>query len=230
MGGRCDDSCDNRSGRGFNPADPRDLARELDNGNARTVLEALQRDAYTMQPRQFEQTVRELARIEDPRYGDNLRVRQNGEIELNRADGQIRCIGNIYRQEDMAAAYARRHDGNYAREIPREPRFDPRFEPEPYYHPGQDPRHDPRFRYPGTPPFFPDERHGRNGRVIDPRFDPRYDPRYDDRGRYNNGQLGQEIIRDGVVGAIVGRGSGGDALKGAGINILLNQVFRPRGY
>jgi len=33
-----------------------------------------------------------------------------------------------------------------------------------------------------------------------------------------------------VVGAIVGRGSGGDALKGAGINILLNQVFRPRGY
>ena len=227
MGGRCDDSCDNRSGRGFNPADPRDLARELDNGNERTVRDALQRDAYTMQPRQFEQTVRQLAQIEDPRYGDNLAVSRNGEIVINRADGQRFCIGNIYRQEEMAAAYAQRQD--YRREIPRQPIIDPRFEPQPYYG-GQDPR----YRYPGvaTPPFYPDEqygRHGRNGRVYDPRFDPGYDPRFDN-GRGFNGNLGREIVRDGVMGAIVGRGSGGDALKGAGINILLNQVFRPRGY
>lgn len=217
MGGRCDDSCDNRSGRGFNPADPRDLARELDNGNARTVMDALQRDAYTMQPRQFEQTVRQLAQIEDPRYGDNLAVSNRGDIVINRADGQRFCIGNIYRQEEMADAYARRHDGDYRREIPRQPIVDPRFQPEPYYG-GQDPR----YRYPGTPPFFPDERHGRNGRVYDPYSDPRFGRGYNDRN------LGQEIVRDGVVGAIVGRGSGGDALRGAGINILLNQVFRPR--
>lgn len=216
--GDCD-PCDNRNGRGINPADPRDLARELDNGNARTVMDALQRDAYTMQPRQFEQTVRQLAQIEDPRYGDNLAVSRNGEIVINRADGQRFCIGNIYRQEEMADAFARRQDGNYSRDIPRRPVVDPRYEPEPYYG-GQDPR----YRYPGTPPFFPDERHGRNGRVYDPGFDPRYNRGYGDRN------LGQEIVRDGVVGAIVGRGSGGDALKGAGINILLNQVFRPRGY
>jgi len=219
MGGRCDDSCDDGRGRRFNPADPRDLARELDNGNARTVMDALQRDAYTMQPRQFEQTVRQLAQIENPRYGDNLAVSRNGEIVINRADGQRFCIGNIYRQEEMADAYARRHDGDYRREIPRQPIVDPRYQPEPYYG-GQDPR----YRYPGTPPFFPEERHGRNGRVYDPYSDPRYGRGYNDRN------LGQEIVRDGVVGAIVGRGSGGDAFKGAGINILLNQVFRPRGY
>ncbi len=218
--GDCD-PCDNRNGRGINPADPRDLARELDNGNARTVMDALQRDAYTMQPRQFEQTVRQLAQIEDPRYGDNLAVSRNGEIVINRADGQRFCIGNIYRQEEMADAFARRQDGNYSRDIPRRPVVDPRYEPEPYYG-GQDPR----YRYPGTPPFFPDERHGRNGRV----YDPSYDPRYGNNRGYGDRNLGQEIVRDGVVGAIVGRGSGGDALKGAGINILLNQVFRPRGY
>jgi hypothetical protein len=186
-------------------------------------MDALQRDAYTMQPRQFEQTVRQLAQIENPRYGDNLAVSNRGDIVINRADGQRFCIGNIYRQEEMADAYARRHDGNYSRDIPRQPIIDPRFEPRPYYG-GQDTSLDPRFRYPATPPFFPDERYGRNGRVYDPNYDPRYGRGYNDRN------LGQEIVRDGVVGAIVGRGSGGDALKGAGINILLNQVVRPRGY
>ncbi|MBA4075769.1 MAG: hypothetical protein C0508_12075 [Cyanobacteria bacterium PR.023] len=225
MGRDCD-PCDNRNGRGINPESPRDLARELDNGNARTVMDALQRDAYTMQPRQFEQTVRQLAQIENPRFGDNLAVSNRGDIVINRADGQRFCIGNIYRQEEMADAYARRHDGNYSRDIPRQPIVDPRYQPEPYYG-----RQDPRYRYPdvATPPFYPDEqygRHGRNGRVYDPGFDPRYG---NNRG-YNDRNLGQEIVRDGVVGAIVGRGSGGDALKGAGINILLNQVFRPRGY
>jgi hypothetical protein len=194
-------------------------------------LEALQYDAYTMQPRQFEQTVRQLAQIEDPRIGDNLRVRQNGEIELNRLDGRIVCIGNIYRQEDMAAAFARRQDGNYSRDIPRHPVIDQRFDPDPYYgrpHPGVD--NDPRFRYPGTPPFFPDERHGRNGRVYDPYSDPRYGRGYDNR------QLGGQIVQDAIQGAIVGELSGGRAGRGAlanvGIGLLSNGLLfgngRPR--
>jgi len=219
--GDCD-PCDNRNGRGINPADPRDLARELDNGNARTVMDALQRDAYTMQPRQFEQTVRQLAQIEDPRFGDNLAVSRNGEIVINRADGQRFCIGNIYRQEEMADAYARRLDGNYSREIPRQPIVDPRYQPEPYYG-----RQDPRYRYPdvATPPFYPEERYGRNGRVYDPAYDPRYNRGYDDR------QIGQNIIRDGIQGAIVGELSGGKAGKGAIANIGLGLLFgngRPR--
>ena len=222
--GDCD-PCDNRNGRGINPADPRDLARELDNGNARTVMDALQRDAYTMQPRQFEQTVRQLAQIEDPRYGDNLAVSRNGEIVINRADGQRFCIGNLYRQEEMADAYARRQDGNYSRDIPRRPVVDPRFEPEPYYG-----RQNPGYRYPdvATPPFYPDEqygRHGRNGRVYDPSYDPRYNRGYGDR------QLGGQIVQDAIQGAIVGELSGGKAGKGAIANIGLGLLFgngRPR--
>ncbi|CAN5374157.1 hypothetical protein BH11CYA1_BH11CYA1_42610 [soil metagenome] len=218
--GDCD-PCDNRQQRGINPADPRDLADQLDRGNAKTVMSALQQDAYSMQPRQFEQTVRALAQIEDPRRGDNLAVSQRGDIVINRADGQRFCIGNLYRQEEMADAFARRQDGDYRREIPRQPIVDPRYRGDDYYR-GQDDRaYRPDI---ATPPFYPDDqyrRHGRNERS----YDQGYDPRYNGRG---NNQLGQEIVRDGVIGAIVGRGSGGDALKGAGINILLNQVFRPR--
>ncbi|MBP6744704.1 hypothetical protein KA344_05690 [bacterium] len=226
MGGRCDDSCDNTNRRGINPADPRDLASELDRGNARTVMDALQRDAYTMQPRQFEQTVRQLAQIEDPRRGDNLAVSQRGDIVINRADGQRFCIGNLYRQEDMADAYARRQDGNYAREIPRRPVVDPRYEPEPYYG-RQDRVYQPDYR---TPPFYPDQqygRHGRDGRV----YDPSYDPRYDNRGRYDNRQLGGQIVQDAIQGAIVGELSGGKAGKGALANVGIGLLFgngRPR--
>jgi len=219
MGARCNDSCDDRPRGGFDPASPRDLARELDYGNARTVMDALQRDAYTMQPRQFEQTVRQLAQIEDPRYGDNLAVSRNGEIVINRADGQRFCIGNIYRQEEMADAYARRHDGNYARETPRG--FDPRREPGPYYG-----RQDPRYVYPdvATPPYYPDSRYGRHGRdgrvvVVDPIYDY-------DRGYYgSHRQLGQQILRDGVQGAIISEFSGGKPLKGAAANIVMNSLF-----
>jgi hypothetical protein len=57
----CDDSCDNRNGRGINPESPRDLASELDNG---AMLEQLWMHCSAMptpcSPRQFEQTVRQL--------------------------------------------------------------------------------------------------------------------------------------------------------------------------
>jgi hypothetical protein len=167
-------------------------------------------------PRQFEQTVRQLAQIENPRFGDNLAVSNRGDIVINRADGQRFCIGNLYRQEEMADAYARRHDGNYSREIPRRPVVDPRYQPEPYYG-----RQDPRLslsRCMRTPPFYPDEqygRHGRDGRV----YDPSYDPRYDNRGRYDNRQLGGQIVQDAIQGAIVGELSGGKAGKGALANV-----------
>lgn len=215
--GDCD-PCDNRNGRGINPADPRDLARELDRGNAGTVMEALQRDAYTMRPRDFANLVNTVAQVENPRHGDNLAVSQRGDIVISRADGRRFCIGNLYRPEEMADAYARRHDGDYSREIPRRPVVDPRYEPEPYY--GRNDRvYQPDYR---TPPYFPEQRHGRDGRV--------YDPRYDDR-RYDNRQLGGQIVQDAIQGAIVGELSGGKAGKGAIANVGIGLLFgngRPR--
>ena len=225
MGRDCD-PCDNRDGRRLNPADPRDLARELDRGNAGTVMDALQRDAYTMRPRDFANLVNTVAQVENPRYGDNLAVSQRGDIVISRSDGQRFCIGNLYRPEEMADAYARRHDGNYAREIPRRPVVDPRYEPEPYYDHRQ-PVYRPDI---ATPPYYPDEqyrRHGRDGRV----YDPGYDPRYGNRGGYNDRQLGGQIVQDAIQGAIVGELSGGKAGKGALANVGIGLLFgngRPR--
>ena len=222
--GRACDPCDNRSGRGINPADPRDLARELDRGNAGTVMDALQRDAYTMRPRDFVNLVNTVAQVENPRYGDNLAVNQrSGDIVISRSDGQRFCIGNLYRPEEMADAYARRQDGNYAREIPHRPVIDHRHQPEPYYD-RREPVYQPEYR---TPPYFPDQRHGRDGRV----YDPSYDPRYDNRGRYDNRQLGGQIVQDAIQGAIVGELSGGKAGKGALANVGIGLLFgngRPR--
>ncbi|MFA6210381.1 MAG: hypothetical protein WCT03_01980 [Candidatus Obscuribacterales bacterium] len=229
MGRDCDpcNGGNNRNNHGFNPENPRDLARELDRGNAGTVMEALQRDAYAMPQRQFENTVRQLAAIENPRFGDNLAVSPRGDIVISREDGRRFAIGNIYRQEDMADSYARRNDGDYRREIPRRPIVQPGYGDDPYY--GRDNgRYQPDYR---TPPYFPEQRHGRDGRVYQPGYDPGYDNGYRHQGGYRNQDLGQQIIRDGIQGAIVGELSGGKAGKGAIANIGIGLLFgngRPR--
>jgi hypothetical protein len=116
-------------------------------------MDALQRDAYTMQPTAVRaDSSTAWLKLKTPDLETIWLFPNRGDIVINRADGQRFCIGNIYRQEDMADAYARRHDGNYSRDIPRQPIVDPRYQPEPYYG-----RQDPRYRYPdvATPPFLP---------------------------------------------------------------------------
>jgi hypothetical protein len=230
MGGRCDDSCDNTNRRGINPADPRDLARELDRGNSGTVMDALQQDAYNMRrnPQRFADLVQSVAQIENPNRGDNLAINpRNGDIVISRPEGRFR-VGNIFCVDEMARDYERNHPERFARQIPHRPVVDPRYDPEPYYEGGRNSRvYQPDYR---TPPFYPDQqygRHGRDGRV----YDPSYDPRYDNRGRYDNRQLGGQIVQDAIQGAIVGELSGGKAGKGALANVGIGLLFgngRPR--
>ncbi len=195
------------------------LAHGLDTGRTREVVDALQRDAYTMCPQDFRRLVTQTAAKEDSRFGDNLRVdNRTGDIILNLGDsGQNLRIGNL-RQQELSWNQNNRRD-DYRDDIGRRPvvregQHGGYYEDRPVY---QDRRgYDPRY----------DNRGG---------YDPRYDPRYDNRGgydpRYDNrrgGINGGEVIEDFLRGGVSSRVGGGDFVKGGaanvGIGIILNQL------
>lgn len=227
--------------------DPDSLARGLDTGHTREVINALQRDAYQMCPEDFKRTVMQTARLDDKGFGDNLSVGRNGDILLNLGDtGQTMRIGN-FRQQEVSWQQNHQRD-DYNQDIGRRPNV---YEGQQrgYYD-------DDRRAYNDRDRDYRDRDRDRdysvrdrsydNGRYpMDERIPVPYDRggRYYDnnRGGFLNRHSGQydagQLLEDGLRGGISSSAGGGRFLPGAGANVgmgvilnLLGNGNRNRGY
>ncbi len=197
------------------------LAQGLDTGRTREVVDALQRDAYTMCPQDFRRLVTQTAAKEDSRFGDNLRVdNRTGDIILNLGDnGRNVTIGNLRQQELAWNQNSRRDD--YREDIGRRPVVQEGRHGG--YYDGQQVYQD-RRGY--------DERYGRQPVYRDPGYDDYnrggYDP-YRRGGNINGGQVIEDFLRGGVSSRV----GGGDFVKGgaanAAIGVILPQILGRTG-
>lgn len=75
------------------------LKDSLEEGRTRDTVSALHQEMQSMNPREFRAMLNRVGQIDDTRYGDNLRVGQDGDIWLNDRNNRNFKVGNIYQQE-----------------------------------------------------------------------------------------------------------------------------------